>query len=187
VRLWPTASINDLAVIFYLLGAIVALRALTAGGYRAMVGHGAADLLFVASVLTYEAVTVVALLTGALYFLRTSGRRALAYWAVDVGVLVGGLIYSLVATSGARRVGTTHRVFANVPHFVRDTASLFPLTLVPVTLSSAAKAVIVVAAAAVCLRWPHDEHTSTARVRCVPGWSGRWAPPWRSSARTSCS
>jgi hypothetical protein len=149
VRLWPTASINQLAVIFYLTGAIVALLALDASGTRAKLGHGVAVLLFLASILTYEAVAAVALVTGALYFLRTSARRALAYWAVDVVVLVGGLVYSLVATSGARGVGTADRIAANIPHFARDTVTLVPLALVPIDLPAPAKAVVVAIALAV--------------------------------------
>ena len=152
VRLWPAASINDLAVIFYLLAVIIGLRAVNAERYWAVLGRAAADVFFVASVLTYEAAAAAALLTGILYFTRTTPRRALMHWAADVLVLVGALMYALVATSGARGVGTAHQALANVRYFAHDAVGLLPQALVPITLPGPVKAVILLLVALIiCL------------------------------------
>ena len=102
LRLWPTAGINYVAVIFYLLGVVVALRSLRLRGTKSVLGHAGAVTLYLASVLTYEVAVFPALLSGALYLTRTSPRRALTRWAADVTVGVAGTLISVVAIAWPR-------------------------------------------------------------------------------------
>jgi hypothetical protein len=142
LRLWPTAGINYVAVVFYLLGVVIALRGLQLRGKRSILCHVGAVTLFLASVLTYEVALFPALLTGALYLTRTPARRAFARWAVD-GIAVGtGAVISVVAIAHRQGSGgSLHDAASSVPRFVHESASLLGTALIPVGNSRDAKAV----------------------------------------------
>jgi hypothetical protein len=95
-RLWPAASALNLGIALYLAGTIAALAGLRATGARSVVLHGVAVILYLASVLTYEATTVAVLLSFGLYSLRARGRRVAVRWAVDAAAVGVAL---LVATT----------------------------------------------------------------------------------------
>jgi hypothetical protein len=142
LRLWGTAALNDIAVVFYLLGVTLALRALDAHGTRSTIAHGASVALYILSVLTYEAVAIAALFTGALYLTRGSKRRALRRWGIDVVVLVGALLYSLVATTATRGAGSLHDRVADASKHVRQSASLLTSAILPVDAGRGVKVVV---------------------------------------------
>jgi hypothetical protein len=142
LRLWGTAGLNDIAVVLYLLGATLALHAFGTRGTRSTIAHGGSVALYVMSVLTYEAASIAALFTGALYFATGSRRRAMRRWAIDVAALLGVLLYSLVATSDARGVASLHDRTADVTKHVRQSVSLLASAIFPVDPGRNVKAVV---------------------------------------------
>jgi len=131
VRLWPTASVNTLSVCLFLVGLTIALRGLDRRGAAALVRHGTAVALYVASVLTYEVTAAAALLAGALYLRRGDRGAALRRWAVDVLAIGGALAYSLATTVATRHVGTLADRVHDLRTFVRQCVLLFASALVP--------------------------------------------------------
>jgi hypothetical protein len=131
IELWPTASVNTVAVIFFLVGLLVALRGLNRPGRAGVAMHAAAALLYLMSVLTYEVAGAAAMLAGLLYLRRATPRRALLRWGVDVVVVTAGLTYSLIRTSPVRHVGTLEQRIADVPQMARQSLALFASALVP--------------------------------------------------------
>jgi len=61
VRLWPTAALNNFAVLLLFAGFLIALRGLRVEGSRALLIHLAATACYVASILVYEVTTGLAL------------------------------------------------------------------------------------------------------------------------------
>ncbi|HEY2374284.1 MAG TPA: hypothetical protein VGH82_17320 [Gaiellaceae bacterium] len=131
MELWPTASLNTIAVIFFFAGLSVALYGLNRAGTRGFVLHGVAAALYLLSILTYEVAGAAAILVGALYVGRAPLRRALQFWAIDVVVVLGGLIFSLVRTSSVRHVGSLHDRASDLPHMTRDAIALAESALLP--------------------------------------------------------
>jgi hypothetical protein len=131
IELWPTASINTVAVIFFFAGFAVALVGLRRPGWRGTATHAAAACLYLASVLTYEVAGAVAVLAGAFYLRRASRPTALRRWAADVVVVIAGLAYSLHATIPVRHVGTLHDRLTDVGVTTREAGRLLAWSLVP--------------------------------------------------------
>lgn len=97
-RYWLTASINQVALVAYLAGVLLAFRALAANGRRAVALHAASVAGYVAAVLVYEVPSALVLATGAVYFTRADRRRALGRWAVDIVVAGAAIVWSLGAS-----------------------------------------------------------------------------------------
>jgi hypothetical protein len=95
--LWGVLSLASLALAAWLLGAILALRALRSSGRRALALHAASLSLYLASLLGYELVAVAGALTGLLYVRAVGLRRARVRWIVDVAAIVGALALARVA------------------------------------------------------------------------------------------
>jgi hypothetical protein len=114
-RLWFAASPAQLAATLVLAGAIVALWGLQLNGRRAVVVHCVAVLLYVAAVLTYEAVTPLALAAGALYALRVPWRRARWWWGADVAVVAGAA--ALVVATTPKSSATPAEALRHVVEF----------------------------------------------------------------------
>jgi hypothetical protein len=129
-RLWPEGSINQVAVILYLLGAITALWGLRSSGRRALVIHLFASTLFVASVLTYEATGPLALATGFLYFAFTTRRRALIAWVLDIVAVGAAIGFSAATTTKTIRSG--HSQIINLWEMARGAAVLTARAVFPV-------------------------------------------------------
>jgi hypothetical protein len=91
VWLWGVLSLGSLAIAGFLLGAILAIRALESSGRRALVLHAASVSLYVVSVASYEVVAVAGCLAGLLYT-RLGLGRARARWALDVLAIAGTLL-----------------------------------------------------------------------------------------------
>lgn len=130
-KLWPTAGINEVAVILFLCGLLVALRALQRRGRRAAWMHAAALVLYVASVFTYEIAGAAILLAGALYLTRAPRALALRLWALDATVTVAALAASLALTIGVRPVGSIPGRIRDTAVFARDLAAIFTSSVLP--------------------------------------------------------
>ncbi len=97
VWLWGVLSLSTLAIAAWLLGAILALRALQASGRRALALQGASLSLFLASIVSYEVFAVAGCLTGLLYVRSVGLARARARWALDVLIIVFALAVTRAA------------------------------------------------------------------------------------------
>jgi hypothetical protein len=92
VWLWAVLSLSSLAIAAFLLGLVLALRALQRRGPRALALHGASLALYLLSVVSYEVVAVAGCLTGLLYLRVVGLRRARARWALDAAMIVATLV-----------------------------------------------------------------------------------------------
>ena len=100
-RMWNTASFDTLAVTLFLLGLVLAIRALRAPPGRTRVLLTAGSLaLYLAASWTYEIVTIGVLAAVGAYLLVAPPRDALRRFALDVGVVV--LALAVVATGTTR-------------------------------------------------------------------------------------
>lgn len=173
IRLWATASINALAVCFFLIGLALALRGLERGGAAGVAMHVAADLLYLLSVLTYEVTAAAALLGGFLYLGRARARTVIRRWIADCVVVLGALAYSLAATVSSRHVGSIGERLGDVSRFAREAALLLVSAVEPFgSLGKVAQGAVLLVAAgvavAVRLRLPDE------RERWLREWA-RWA------------
>jgi hypothetical protein len=138
-HLWPTGSLNNVAVIAYFLGSIAALRGLALWPTQrrhAIVLHGLASVLYLVSILTYEVAPAAILLSGLLYRTRVSWRALRLRWLADAVLVLVPLGISLRVTSRVRHVGSLSERFTDVPHFVGQGLTLFASSFVPRNLSS---------------------------------------------------
>jgi hypothetical protein len=150
LRLWSAASLNSVSVCLFLIGLTIALRGFEQPGRRGTAMHGAATLLYLLSVLTYEVAAVAALAAGILYLGRTPRRVALRAWLADVAAVMAGLLYSLTATVSSRHLGTLSERVGDVPGFTRDFLVLLASALQPFgTMGRAPQALVLLFAAAV--------------------------------------
>jgi hypothetical protein len=137
-RLWPTASLNNLAVCAYLLGSVVALHALRLNGRHAAPAHAAATLLYLSSLLVYEVAGCAIALSLVLYRSRAPVRRAVARWLVDTVLVLATIGLSAVYTSRVRHVGSLAERLADVPSFMRQGLSILAMSFLPRGLDSVA-------------------------------------------------
>src|SRR3954449_664361 len=96
-RMWNTASFDTLAVTFFLLGIVLAIRALRE---RRRGLHVASLALYLAAAWTYEIVAIGVLAAGAVYLLVAPRRDALRRSAFDAAVVAIAL--ALVAAGTTR-------------------------------------------------------------------------------------
>lgn len=139
-RLWPTASINGLAVCLWALGVVVALRGLRASGRRAVVIHAGALCLYVLSILTYELAAGPVLVAVLLYGLRSPWRAALRRFGADA--LAVALTVAVVALNTPRTPQPLDVQLDHVGRIAREVWSLLadaaiPLWSVPTLLFTA--------------------------------------------------
>jgi hypothetical protein len=91
VWLWGVLSLSSLAIAAFLLGVVLALRALQSHGPRALALHAVSLSLYLASIVSYEVVAVAGCLTGLLYLRVVGLRRARSRWALDAIAIVATL------------------------------------------------------------------------------------------------
>ncbi|HWD65803.1 MAG TPA: hypothetical protein VG405_11575 [Solirubrobacteraceae bacterium] len=170
LRFWATASVTNLSLCFLFLGTFVALQGLGRRGRSQAMWHAGAVALYLLSVLTYEATGATALLAGLLYLKRAPRTRVARLWATDAVVILGGLLYSLLATSGARHVGSVSARAHDVPTFIKQAGNLLAQALVPLSLPAAGQLLELAAIAALgvltALRLRHGFRTPAR------GWVG---------------
>jgi hypothetical protein len=153
IRLWATASVNSVAVCFFLIGLAVALRGLERPGRGGVAMHGGADILFLLSVLTYEVAAAAAIVAGFLYIGRAPLATVARRWAADVVVVLAALAYSLSTTVTTRHVGTLGDRIGDLGTFLRESLLLLASSLFPVgALGRLVQAgVLMLAGAVICL------------------------------------
>lgn len=172
VRLWPTVSINSVALVAYFLGTTAALSAFSAAGRKRRVYDLAASALYLVSLLTYEVAAGAILLSGILYRSRSSWRDLRSRWFRDAAIVVVTLGASFVATSRVRYVGSSSDRLADVPLFVREDVSLFASSFLPRSLDSTLAQVVVIVATAVVVA------TAILRGRNGERQIRRWLACW---------
>lgn len=152
-RLWPTASINNIAVAAYFVGTVTVLRALRASGRQALLLHAVATVLFLVSLLTYEVAAAAIALGGILYFGRAPNRLVARRWVADVALVVVVLAASLVVTAPVRHVGSLSERAADVPHFARECLAMLASAYLPARFDSSRPRMLVLLFVASVLGW----------------------------------
>jgi hypothetical protein len=152
-RLWPTASINNVAVTAYFLGVVAALRALRACGRPALFLHIIASILFLVSVLTYEVAAAAIALGGLLYRGQSRRRRVALRWFADVTLMVVPLAVSLAVTTRVRHVGSLSDRAADVLPFARDSFAMLASAYLPQRFDSTGARLIVLVVVAGVVAW----------------------------------
>ena len=89
-RLWATAGLVTLAVLFMLTGLFLALQGARRGSWR---WHACAVPLYLISILTYEITIPLIACFGALYWLLSSWRAARWRWLADLCAVAVGTIW----------------------------------------------------------------------------------------------
>ena len=120
-RFWIAAGWNNLALVLYFGGAVLALRRKP---------HAFTFVAFVAAILIYELVTVAVALTGVLYLLRMERREALLRWAADIVAAVVGVLLVMALTPRAP-LGTTSEKFHHAGEIAKQSLTLWADTLWP--------------------------------------------------------
>jgi hypothetical protein len=160
VRLWPTGSLNNFAVLLLFAGILVALRTLPppAGdaspdasrrttGARGLLLHLPATALYAAAVLTYDATAAVA--AGAwLLYARIGGWRATWPRALMDVVAVGAAAIWTREHTNKYIAGLADQI-AHVPDIARGGAELIAASLVPAAVPIEMQAALTVAVLAI--------------------------------------
>ena len=89
--LWAIQSMATLTIVLYVGGLLLALRAFSSSGRRAVALHAASIALYVIALLSYEWFAVIACIAGLLYVQRAGWRRAWPRWLLDLVAIVAAL------------------------------------------------------------------------------------------------
>jgi hypothetical protein len=148
-RLWDTASIGQYVVALALGSALLALIALGFRGRRSLLLGGASAVLAVFAMATYEIAIPLVALSGVLYVLVYRSRRALAWWALDIGLVLAFLIYRVLiepvsSTSGLNVHRSVAQTIDRVRTLLRAAWSTWKFVYVPGRVGSYALVVLVV-------------------------------------------
>lgn len=150
LRLWPAASLNSVAVCFFLVGLTLALRGFEKPGRRGTVTHALAALLYLLAILTYEVTAAAALLAALLYLGRAPRPAVLRAWLADLAAVAAGLVYSLTSTVSSRHVGSLPERIGDIPDFSHDFVLLLASALQPFgTMGRPLQALVLLLAAAI--------------------------------------
>jgi hypothetical protein len=154
VRLWPTGALNNFAVLLLFAGFLIALRGLRVEGPRGVLIHVAATACYVASILTYEVTTAVALFAWTAYVWLGGWRAALPRMALDIPAVAAAAIYTEQNTN--KHVASLAEQLRHIPDIAREGGDLIAGTLLPVSIPaeiSSALTAIVLGAALAVLVW----------------------------------
>jgi hypothetical protein len=173
VRLWPTGALNNFAVLLLFAGFLIALRGLRVEGPRGVLIHVAATACYVASILTYEVTTAVALFAWTAYAWLGGWRAALPRMALDIPAVAAAAIYTEQNTN--KHVASLAEQLRHIPDIAREGGDLIAGTLLPVSIpaeiSPALTAIVLGAALAVLIlaalrsRAPASAHGRRAGIR----------------------
>ncbi len=154
LRLWPTGSVNEFAVLLLFAGILVALRTLpertapTSGGVtRGLLLHLPATALYVAAVLTYDATAAVAAGAWLLYVPLGGWRATWPRALMDVAAVGAAAIWTREHTH--KHVADVADQIAHMLDIARDGADLIGASLVPAALPAEMPAALTVAVLAV--------------------------------------
>ena len=163
-RLWPTASLNLVAVVLVFAAATIALRAFRAGEPRSRALLTACMLA--AGVLTYEAVAGLALLLPLLYIRHArSWREVLRRWRVEVAAVAAAALLVALATTKPERGGLAHVVAIGREGVGLAGRALAPWGFVPPL------AALLVAAGAVAVRRSLARPVALSAAALVLAWA----------------
>lgn len=131
-RLWPMASFNQIAVVLWLAGVVVAFAGLRqVSARRAVLLHGAALVLYAAGMLVYELVAGGVILSVALYLLRGARpRQALVRWVAD-GLVTAVTLYIAVTEALPRPILSWGDRFRHGGSIVEESFTLLAFVFVP--------------------------------------------------------
>lgn len=147
--LWETASTAHLVTILYLLGVVLALRAIDAPTRRRQLSlHLGSLLLFALAVTTYELVATVALCSVLLYLCRTSLRQALARFVADV-IVIGLALFWTGSQTAVDHVNTLSNAIAHARLLLTGGLQIIASSIEP--FGSPPRAIVLGAAAAILL------------------------------------
>ncbi len=130
VKVWPVGSLNNFAILLLFAGFLIALWGLRVGGRPGLVIHLAAAACYVASILTYEVTTGVALFLWPAYVWLAGWRPALPRLALDVSVVSLAALYTKENTS--KSVESLSEQIGHLPEIAGDGADLIAASLLPV-------------------------------------------------------
>ena len=165
-RLWVTGGLNNFAVLLLFAGLLIALRGLRVEGRRGVLIHVAATACYVASILTYEVTTGIALFAWTAYVWLGGWRAALPRMALDIPAVAAVAIYTAETT--IKPIYSLADQLGQIPHVAREGADLITATLLPITVPAeipdAVTATVIVAVLAVlvlaALRTRPDERSA---------------------------
>jgi hypothetical protein len=132
VRLWPTGALNNFAVLLLFAGFLIALRGLRVEGRRGVLLHLAATACYVASILTYEVTTAIALFAWIAYAWLCGWRAALPRMALDIPAVAAAAIYTSENTN--KHIETVAQQLAHIPDVAGDGANVITGALLPVSI-----------------------------------------------------
>jgi hypothetical protein len=132
VRLWPTGGLNNFAILLLFAGFLIALRGLRVEGPRGILIHLAATACYVASILTYEVTTGVALFAWTAYAWLGGWRKALPRMALDIPAVAAVAIYAGENTN--KHVDSLAEQLRHLPDIASGGADLIAGTLLPVRI-----------------------------------------------------
>jgi hypothetical protein len=113
-------------------GFLIALRGLRVGGPRGLVIHLAATACYVASILTYEVTTGLALFAWTAYAWLGGWRAALPRMALDVPAIAAAALYTREHTT--KNVESLAVQLRHIPDIAREGADLVAGALLPVSI-----------------------------------------------------
>ncbi len=165
-RLWAMASYNQLAVVLWLVGLLVAVRGLRRSAAHAVSSHALALVLYAAAIAIYELIAGPVLATAAFYWHRdVRGRVAwkgvAARWAADVAVTAATLL-AVLALALPRFIVPWEQQLAFAGVVADESVTLLAFAAVPFAqpprvLVAAVLALVLLCAGVVRARLPADE------------------------------
>jgi hypothetical protein len=132
VRLWPTAALNNFAVLLLIAGFLIALRGLRVKGPRGLLIHLAATACYVASILVYEVTTGLALFAWIAYVWLGGWRAAGPRMAMDIPAVAAAALYTREHTN--KHVESIGEQLNHVLDIARQGADVITAALVPVAI-----------------------------------------------------
>jgi hypothetical protein len=132
VRLWPTAALNNFAVLLLIAGFLIALRGLRVAGSRGLLIHLAATACYVASILVYEVTTGLALFAWVAYVWLSGWRAARPRMAMDIPAVAAAALYTREHTH--KHVEGIAEQLRHVLDIAREGADVIAAALLPVSI-----------------------------------------------------
>lgn len=165
-RLWAMASYNQLAVVLWLLGLLVALQGLRRRGPRAVLLHTGSLILYAAGIAIYELLAGAVLVSAAFYWHRDAHGRVAwkgvtLRWVADVAV-TGGMLLAVLAVALPRFIIPWEQRLAFAEVVADESVTLLAFAAVPFaepsrTLVLAVMAAVLIVGIAVRARLASDD------------------------------
>jgi hypothetical protein len=132
VRLWPTGALNNFAVLLLFAGFLIALRGLRIEGPRGLLIHLAATACYVASILTYEVTTGLALFAWVAYAWLGGWRPALPRMALDISAVAAAAVYTSQHTN--KHIADLGKQLSHIPDIASGGAKVITGSFLPVSV-----------------------------------------------------